>query len=205
MPTSHSTDTGAAPAHGPGFRAWRTPGTPGGITLEFPVLRAPGVAFGLGAFSLLCGVMPALGLSALLPLESSSASAMLSLALIGGFAAPFILASVVFAVLAIYLLANSLRVDIGADGLRTERRVFGRITRLREVARGDIADIEPRIGARYQNIFSATPRYALIARVRNARNAGSEDITVAEDLAGQALMSDVRTLLRTALGIKITD
>lgn len=198
MPTSDSTDSAAELAHGDGFRARRTAT---GITLEFPVLRAPGVALSLGAFALICGLMPAVGLSALLPLETASASAMLSLALIGGFAAPFMLASIVFAVLAIYLLANSLRVDISADSIRTERRVFGRITRLREIAREDVADIEPCIGARYQNVFSSTPRYALIAKHRTERR---NNVVIAEDLSGQQLMSEVRTLICTALEIKIT-
>ena len=195
----YSTDAGAALAHGAGFRAGRTES---GIVLEFPVLRAPGAALGVGAFSLLCGVMPALGLSALLPLEDASAAAMVSLALIGGFAAPFILASVVFALLAIYLLANSLRVVISPDGIRTERRVFGRITRLRKIAREYIAGIEPRIGARHQNVFSATPRYALIAMHRTQHGSKrSNDVVIAEDLAGQALMAELRTLICTVLNI----
>ncbi len=195
MPIYDSTET-AALAQGAGFRTRRTGN---GIVLEFPVLRAPGVALGLAAFALLCGLMPALGLSALLPLESANASAMLSLALIGGFAAPFMLASIAFAVLAIYLLANSLRVDIDADGIRTERCIFGRITSLRQIAREDITEVEPRIGARYQNVFSATPRYALIAHHREQR---SKDVVVAEDLVGQSLMIEVRALIRTALCIK---
>lgn len=196
MPIFDSTDA-AATAHGNGFYARRTAD---GITLEFPVLRAPGVALSLGVFAMLCGLMPAIGLSALLPLQTASASAMLSLALIGGFAAPFILASAVFALLAIYLLSNSLRVDIDTNGVRTERRVFGRLTRVREIAQADIAEIEPRIGARYQNVFSATPRYSLIARHRDGRGG---DVVVAENLAGQALMADVQALISTALGIKI--
>ena len=199
MPISDSTDF-AALAAGDGFRAWRTHGTPDGITLEFPVLRAPGVALSLGAFSLLCGLMPVVGLSALLPLETANASAMLSLALIGGFAAPFILASVVFVLLAIYLLSNSLRVDVSTEGIRTERRVFGRLARVREIAQADVVDIEPRIGARYQNVFSATPRYSLVARHRGER---AGDMVVAENLAGHALMTDLHTLISTALGIKI--
>jgi hypothetical protein len=196
LPSSDLTDAGSAAtlAHGAGFRASRTAD---GIVLEFPVLRAPAAAMCLGAFSAICGLMPAIGLSALLSAESASASMTLSLALIGGFAAPFILASVVFLVLAIYLRANSLRVEINADGIRTERRVFGRITRSRGIARGDVAEIEPRIGARYQNVFSSTPRYALIAKHRTER---LNDVVVAEDLAGQALMVNVRSLICTALG-----
>ena len=165
------------------------------------MLRARGVALGLGAFAVLCGLMPALGLSALLPLESANASALLSLALIGGFAAPFIVASIVFALLAIYLLANSLRVEINAAGVRTERRVFGCVTQLRTIAVADVAGVEPRIGARYQNLFSSTPRYALIAKHCTDRR---KDVVIAEDLAGQALMIEVRTLICTALSIQIT-
>lgn len=189
-------DATTALARGGGFCARRTAD---GIVLVFPMLRAPGVALSLGAFSLLCGLMPAIGLSVFLPLQTANASAMISLALIGGFAAPFLLASVVFAALTVYLLANSLRVDISADSIRTERRVFGRITRRCEIAREDVADIEPRIGARYQNAFSSTPRYALIAKHRTERGG---DVVVAEDLAGQALMIDVRALIRAALGMK---
>jgi hypothetical protein len=191
-------DADIALAQGDGFRAWRSAK---GIVLDFAVLRAPGAALGLTAFALLCGLMPALGLSALLPLESANASAFVSLALIGGFAAPFILASIVFLLIAIYLLANSLHAEISAEGIRTERRVFGRITKTGAIAHADIADIEPRISARYQNMFSATPRYALVAKHRNDH---SKDVVVAEDVCGQALMSDLRRLIRTTIDIKIT-
>jgi hypothetical protein len=170
-----------------------------GITLDFPVLRAPGAAFGLLAFALLCGVMPALGLSALLPLEAGNASAMVSLALIGGFAAPFIIASILFAALSVYLMANALRVDISASGVRNERRIFGWVTQRREIARADIAGVEPRISARYQNVFSTTPRYALIARHVTER---SGDAVVAEDLAGQALMIELRAQICSVLEIR---
>ena len=105
-------DPGTALVRGDSFVARRTAA---GIVLDFPVLRATGAALGLGAFALLCGLMPAIGLSALLPLDQANASAMVSLALIGGFAAPFIIASGVFAVLAIYLPANSLHVEIDGE------------------------------------------------------------------------------------------
>ena len=130
----------------------------------------------------------------------ANATAMLSLALFGGLAAPFLFAAIVFAVLAIYHSANSLHVEIDAHGIRTVRRVFGRITRLREIARDDIARVEPRISARYQNAFSATPRYTLVAHHRHPGSGGSNDVVVAEDLAGQALMAQVCLLLDTALG-----
>lgn len=198
MPTSNSID--ALPlVPGNSFRAWRSPDRPGCILLAFPVLRAPQAALGLGIFALLCGLMPALGLAALLPLEAASATALLSLALIGGMAVPFIVASGVFAWLAVYLLTNSLRVEVSAAGVHTERRVFGRVTRRCDIARADIAAVEPRIGARHQNVFSATPRYALIAKHALER---SKDVVVAEDLAGQPLMSDLRAMVCAALNIK---
>lgn len=195
MPTSNSTED-APLAAGEGFRARRIAGTSGGIAIDFPVLRARAPALSLGAFAALCGVMPALGLSALLPLDTANAQAMVSLALIGGFAAPFVLASLVFAALAIYMLANSLHVEVCSQSVRTERRVFGRITRRREIARADIAEVEPLISARYQNVFSTTPRYALVARHASTR---TQDVVIAEDLAGQAAMQRLRGLFCAAL------
>jgi hypothetical protein len=181
---------------GKGFRAQRTPN---GIMLDFHLMRAAGPATGLFLFTLLCGLMPALGLSALPPLDNANASTLLSLALIGGLAAPFILASVVFAGLTVYLLANSLHVEINAERVRTERRLFGLIVARRELARSAIADVEPRISARYQNVFSTTPRYALIARHGATP---SKDVIIAEDLSGQTLMVEMRALICATLSLK---
>lgn len=189
MPSAVLTDAATRPLAAASYRMQRTAN---GVMLDFPALRAPGVALGLLAFALVCGLMPALGLGALLPLKNADAEAMVSLALIGGFAAPFILASVVFALLAIYQLANALHVEVTASGIRTERRLFGHVIKRADIAQADIADIEPQIGARYQNVFSRTPRYALLAKHRSER---SLDIIVAEDLAGQAQMAELRTQL----------
>jgi len=175
------------------FRAHRTAE---GIELVFPVLRAPGVALSIAAFAFVCALLPALGLSALLPLKSADAAAMLSLALIGGMAAPFVLASVVFGVLAIYMLANSLTVRVTPSGVAAVRRVFGRSVHLREITRGDIARIESQINARYQNVFGATPRYRLLARHREARAA---DVVIAEDLIGEEVRNEVQSLVESIL------
>ena len=162
----------------------------------FPVLRAPGLALGVGAFGLVCALLPALGLSALLPLRSADAAAMLSLALVGGMAAPFLLASVVFTVLAIYMLANSLTVEVTPARVVAVRRLFGRAVQWREIAVGDIARIEPQINARYQNVFSSTPRYRLVARHRVSRAA---DVLLAEDLVGAAVRDEVQALVEAIL------
>ena len=173
--------------------------TPQGLVMHFPVLRAPGAALGLGAFALLCALMPALGLAAVLPVESANASAMLTLAMVGGMAAPFLLASVVFAALATYLAANALQVNINASGAWHERRVFGYFSRQRAIARTDIAEIELRIASRHQNLFSSEPRYTLVARHKDG-HAG--DVVAAEDVRGQALASELASLLQGVLGIE---
>lgn len=194
-----STENQTPPASTPQDADFHLTRSAHGIILAFPPGRALGAASGLFAFSLLCGVMPALGLSALLPLRAGDASAVVSLALIVGFAIPFIVASVTFATLSVYMTVNMLRVEIGSDGVRSRRQVFGWITQRRQIARADIADIEPSISARHQNLFSATPRYALIAR----HVSGSKgDVVVAEDLHGQALTMSLRTQICAALGIR---
>ena len=203
MPNSNSTKrTGRVTVQRGGPHIERTPT---GITLNFPVLRAPGVALGMGAFAAVCGLMPALGLFALPPIRGDT-PAFLSLALMGGLAAPFMLAAVVFAVLAIYLAANSLHVHIDNDGARTTRRVFGFVTGMRDIGRSDVADIEPRIAARHQNVFSSTPRYSLIARHAQSNTQGcNKDVILAEDLVGQALMSEARSLILAALDLRVDE
>jgi hypothetical protein len=99
-------------------------------------------------------------------------------------------------------MANSLHVEIDTNGIRTERRVAGRLTKVCKIARADIIEVEPRISARYQNMFSATPRYALIAKHRAAR---SNDVIIAEDLYGQPQMREVRGYICTPLKLKIIE
>lgn len=167
--------------------------------MDFPVLRAPGAALGLAAFATLCAIMPALGLAAVLPIESANAGAMITLAMVGGMAAPFIFASVVFGALAVYLAANSLHVEVRSAGARNERRIFGVLTREHAIARSDIEEIGLRIASRHQNVFSNEPRYTLVARHKAGRTG---DVIVAEDVRGQALASELAGLLQGVLGIE---
>jgi len=173
-----------------------------GIEIIFPALRAPGVALSVGAFAFVCALLPVLGLSAMLPLKSGDAATMLSLALIGGMAAPFVLASVVFGMLAVYMLCNSLTVRVTPAGVSAVRRIFGRPVKLSEITRGDIARIEVQINARYQNVFGTVPRYRLLARHRESRSA---DVVIAEDLIGTAVRDDVQTLVESILSDVSTD
>jgi hypothetical protein len=175
------------------FRVQRTAN---GIEIIFPALRAPGVALSVGAFAFVCALLPVLGLSAMLPVKNGDAAVMLALALIGGMAAPFVLASVVFGVLAIYMLCNSLTVHVTPAGVSAVRRILGRPVKLSEITRGDIARIEMQINARYQNVFGTTPRYRLLARHRESRSA---DVVIAEDLIGTEVRDDVQTLIESIL------
>jgi hypothetical protein len=172
-----------------------------GVELLFPVLRAPGVALTTGVFGLVSAFLPALSLAALLPLQSADGMAMVSLALLGGMAAPFLLASVVFTVLAIYMLSNSLTVTVTPAGVHAIRRVFGRAVQLREIAQDDVAQLESQISARYQNVFGAIPRYRLVAQHRDGR---SNDVVIAEDLIGAEIRDEVQKLVESILDEKIT-
>jgi hypothetical protein len=165
--------------------------------MDFRVLRAPGAALGLAAFALVCALMPALGLGALLPLQNANAGSLMTLALVGGMAAPFIFASIVFATLAVYLVANALHVEVNPQGARHERRVFGILARTRAIARSDIAEVALRIAARHQNLFSREPRYTLVARHKDDRTG---DVVLAEDVRGQALAGELAALLQGILG-----
>ena len=168
--------------------------------MDFHVMRSPGAALGLLAFALLCALLPALGLGALLPMKNAGAGSLITLALVGGMAAPFIFACVVFGTLAVYLAANSLHVEVDKNGARHERRVFGLRTRVASIARHDITRVDLRIASRHQNLFSREPRYTLIAR----HVTGAErDLVVAEDVRGRELATELTALLYGALDIKL--
>lgn len=145
---------------------------------------------------MVCALIPATGLSALLPVANADASTMIAVALVGGLAAPFILASVAFAGLCVYTLMNALTVEISGSKIRTERRLFDRLVRVREIACADIAEVQPRISARFQNVFSPTPRYALVAKHRADRTC---DVIIAEDLIGQTVMTELHALICSAI------
>lgn len=171
---------------------------PNGVELYFPPLRTPEVALALGFFGLLCLALPLFAIIGLLPAGGTDAHGLLVIALLGAFVAPFPVFGAVFVALAVYMLANSLTVNVSPLAIRTLRRVFGLSLSRREIGRPDIATIEAQIAAKYQSLFSAEPYFRLV--VRHATQ-GNRDLVVAESLKGEALMAQVRELIAGHAGL----
>ena len=171
--------------------------TASGIELYYPPLRLPQVAVPLALFGALAFALPALGASALLPGALSSAAGTITAVLIGVFIAPFAIFGAVLVMQALYMLAHSLRVRIGAHGITAASFVCGLPLPVRHLAREDIAAIEPRIPTRHQSLFSTQPVYQLVAW-NAARTRG---VNVAESLHGEAVMVRVKTAIEESLGI----
>lgn len=122
----------------------------------------------------------------------------MAIALLGAFAAPFFVFGVVFAVIALYMLANSLTVNVTPEMIRTVRRVFGLAWARRELGCADITAIEAQISAKYQNLFGAEPYFRLVARHATQRD---RDLVVAESLRGKAVKAEVQALITHYAGL----
>lgn len=184
----------AQPVHG-----MRVTRTADGVELYFPPLRAPGVAAATAAFGVACLVPSLFATAALAPAHGADTPGMLSLILVGAFTVPFLVFGVVFIALAVYMLANSLTVNVTASAIRTTRSLFGMRLARRELRHAEIAAIEPEISAKYQSLFAAEPRYRLVAR---AAARGSPRLIVAEGLVGERAMEQVRSLIAGNAGLQ---
>lgn len=141
--------------------------------------------------------MPLAGLAALAPHGSESAS-LLALALLAGFVVPFVLCGIVFIGLAAYQAANSLFVHVGREAIFTERRLPGITLARRQAVVVDIAAIEAQIPARFQSLFGTEPRFRLVARLRG----GAPPLVVAEGLAGESAMREVKALIEFTAAVR---
>jgi hypothetical protein len=175
---------------------------PQGLEFYFPPLRNFGAAAGFGAFGALSIALPVAAAAGLGLANGPGAQGWLVIILVGGFALPILAFGVVFIALAAYLPANSLTVMAGPDHIATVRRLFGSTLSRRTLSCADIAAVEPRIPARFQNQFSAEPHYQLIARSRNPAHA---DLVIAESLPGRAAMERMAALIAGATGIGLTE
>jgi hypothetical protein len=167
----------------------------GGIELYFPALRNGAAALPLAVFGILCTVLPLAAIDALVPPGVPLPYGLLVLALIGGIVGPFMLCGVIFVGLAVYMIANSLRVSANATHVTAHRRAFGLPVSRRELACSEIRGIEAEIPSRFQNAFGSGTSYRLVARARSGR---ARDVVVAESLPGEAVMERVRQELEAA-------
>lgn len=171
------------------------------IELYFPPLRAPAAALALGFFGVVCLALPLFAVSgALATIGSNPAHGLLIIALLGAFVVPFPVFGAVFVALAVYLLANSLTVTVSPSAIRTVRRVFGLKLSERELKRPEISALEAQSAAKYQGLFSAEPNFRLVARHATLRK---NNLVVAENLQGEAMMAQVQALIARHAGLDI--
>jgi hypothetical protein len=149
----------------------------------------------LGAFGVLCAVLPLAAIDALVPQGVPLPYGLLVLALIGGIVAPFMLCGIIFAGLAVSMVANSLSVSVNATRIVVFRRAFGLPVSRRELACSEVKEIEAEIPSRFQNAFRAGISYRLVARARAGRG---RDLVVAESLPGEAVMQSVKREIENA-------
>lgn len=178
-----------------------------GIELYFPPLRTPGVALALALFGAACLAPGLLAAAAVAPASGSDSAGMLAFWLMSIFILPFVVFGMAFIALAVYLLANSLSVQVTESGIVSARSIFGLPLGERRVARADIAVLEAATPLRYRELRAEAPYYSLVVRTRSgmgltlreAYRAGRLDhyrnriVTVAEGLRGEALMERVRS------------
>jgi len=195
-PTPHLTEAGTLPRS-----IVRLSQRAGVLELYFPPLRAPAAALALGLFGVVCLALPLFAVSgALAAIGGNPAHGLLILALLGAFVVPFPVFGAVFVALAVYLLANSLTVTVNPSAIRTVRRVFGLKLSERELKRPEIAALEAQSAAKYQGLFSAEPNFRLVARhVTLHKN----NLVVAENLQGEAMMTQVQALIARHAGLDI--
>ncbi|MBM3357665.1 MAG: hypothetical protein FJY54_08045 [Betaproteobacteria bacterium] len=172
---------------------------PYGVELYFPPLRAPAAAASAAAFGAVCLLPSLLAAAALIPRDASDAYGLLALVLLSAFAVPLVAFGVTFLALAVYLMANSLTVQVTAAAIRSRRSVFGCALSPRELRRGEVAAIEPEPAARYRNLLGGEPGYRLIARPGPRAPAGQRVMIVAEDLKGTGKVNEVRRLIESSM------
>ena len=120
----------------------RVTGTPSGIRLYFPPLRAWRFALRL-ALTGIALLVPALIASvAFAPTGKHDAAALLTLVLTAAFVYPLLLFGAAFVLVALFAVSTSLTVDAGAHGIRAVRRVCGIKVRGHALPRAAIAVLE---------------------------------------------------------------
>jgi hypothetical protein len=131
---------------------------------------------------------------------------MLAIWLMSIFILPFIAFGVLFVVLAVYLVANSLTVMVTESEIRSLRRIFGIALRERRIPRADVAALDAMAVMRYRWPRDDVPFYSLVVRTKSGAGLTMQDayrtgrlaqfrnrnVMVAESLRGEELMEQVR-------------
>lgn len=165
-----------------------------GIELYFPPLRAAAAAAMLALFGLACSLIGLASMGGLAG-SGSEAASLLALAFAGIFALPLFLLGQLFIAIALWSAFNSLRVDVSAQGIRTERRWLGYPLVRRALAGEEIGTIESRFAAKYLGILGRGRPYRLLANGPGQ----SPPLLIADHLRGPAVTETLRQLVIEAL------
>ena len=179
----------------------RVAGTPSGIRLYFPPLRAWRFALRL-ALTGIALLVPALIASiAFAPTGKYDAAALLTLVLTAAFVYPLLLFGAAFVLVALFAVSTSLTVDAGAHGIRAVRRVCGIKVRDRALPRAAIAVLEQETATAPRGLGGAS-FYQLIALTRPSWNASDDGrrynvrrMVVADGMPDEALAQALEALL----------
>lgn len=172
-----------------------------GIALYFPPLRAAGAALMLGLFGVACSMIALASIGGLARSGETETASMLALAFAGVFALPLFLLGQLFLATALWTAGNSLYVEIGANGIRTERKWLGYPIARRAIAARDIGAVESRLGAKYLGVFSGARYYRIVAAPRGPARA----LLIADSLHGRAETEQARRLVLEHLRVPALD
>ncbi len=164
----------------------------GGVGLYFPPLRAAGSALMLALFGIACSVIGLAAISGLVRSGETAAASLLALAFAGVFALPLFALGQLFIAIALWSAANSLQVEVSAEGLSAVRRWFGYTVARHVLARADITAIDSRLAARYVGALGNARYYCLVAR---GGGAPQRRILIADSLRGPAMTDEVRRMI----------
>lgn len=162
---------------------------PGGVQMHFPAGRWWGLKLGLGMVGVLF-----LAVGALVPWEQEAQSDIapwlfrLGFGGVGG----------AVLVAAFYALANSLRVQIDHDGLRTERRLLGLMLQWHQVPGPEIARLRVVESYTVESNSRRDVYYRIEAELRSGKK-----ITVAQDLQGRKDADRMLTTIGSATGYPV--
>lgn len=158
--------------------------TGAGLELYYPYLRQPGMAIGTlvtgGGFAGFAWLFTAAG----------GKDGMSSL-----FIGLFIVVGVLIGILGLYMAGNSLRVTVGTNRLRVERRVFG-LGYVREVDANAISAIEKSIGMQSTQGNQSRAFYRIQVRTRDGNH-----ITAGSGLTGASHVDAIIERMRNALDL----
>lgn len=184
----------------------RVAGTPSGIRLYFPPLRAWRFALRL-ALTGIALLVPALIASiAYAPTGKYDAAALLTLALTAAFVYPLLLFGAAFVLVALFAVSTSLTVDAGVHGIRAVRRVCGIKVRDRALPRAAIAALEQEAATAPRGLGGAS-FYRLVVLTRPAWNASDDGrrynvrrMVVADGIPDEAVAQALEALVSGHLG-----